>query len=395
MVTSDEIRSAYTNEYFLTDCGGYLEYQRFHGRRLGDERLLAMASIASLRSYGRVLDLGCGRGELTYYFASIGHRVTAVDYSADAIQLTRQTLEGNKSLLPRVELRCEDATRSHLTGEYEIVVAADVIEHLSMQELDRLYAKVAQHLSPTGIFIVHTFPNLWHYRYHYSRMRMQAGSRGEVWPEQPRSAYEQQMHINEQNPRVLRAQLARFFPFVRMWFGTIEDMPGNAVKRYSAREVAAARDIFAVASLRPVDMDAIRVRLQSLPITPVWLRPVRVKAVAPTTAVACGELFELPAQVENRALLPLNGYPPNAFSLSYRWLTRTGEVVEANGLRTPLLPAVGPGSIRRFNVQIAAPRFAGEYRLRLTLVQEWVQWFDELPIGVYCDLPFTVSGPRA
>ena len=391
MNSSSEIRSAYTRDYFLTDCGGYQEYIKFKGRRLADERLVALASVASLRHYGSVLDLGCGRGELAYYFAQMQRPVTAIDYSADAVELAKQTFGQDETFRRYVDLRCEDVTESKLAGEYELAVAADVIEHLSPAELDQMYHNVAQHLSATGLFLVHTFPNVWHYRYHYPRERALAARRGAERPEQPRTPFELQMHINEQNPRQLRRQLAKFFPYVLLWFATTGDMAGSLVRPYRLREMAGARDLFAVAAKRPIDLDRLRSRMRSQPHSPVLLRSVRLKARCPCLVVTRGQEFNLEVEVDNRSPLSLNAYPPNPVNLSYRWLDSRGDTDPRDPLRTPLLPCISPGSRRSLLATVAAPSRSGDYTLRLTLVQEWVRWLDEPQIGLFCSLPVAVT----
>ena len=91
-------------------------------------RSATVAGVASLNTGGRVLDLGCGRGELAYYFAQRGFQVTAIDYSDDAIQLTERTFAGDPQLRSKVDLRCADICKLELSGFYDTVTASDIIE---------------------------------------------------------------------------------------------------------------------------------------------------------------------------------------------------------------------------------------------------------------------------
>src|SRR5581483_5808416 len=75
--SSAAIRATYTSAYYLNDCGGFDSFRENAGRELSDVRLQAIASVTGLKTSGRVLDLGCGRGELAYYFARAGFQVTA------------------------------------------------------------------------------------------------------------------------------------------------------------------------------------------------------------------------------------------------------------------------------------------------------------------------------
>jgi hypothetical protein len=46
---------------------------------------------------------------------------------------------------------------------------------------------------------------------------------------------------------------------------------------------------------------------------------------------------------------------------------------------------------RVFPVRVRAPGDKGRYLLRLTLVQEAVRWFDELPAAIAVDVPVFVG----
>jgi hypothetical protein len=68
-------------------------------------------------------------------------------------------------------------------------------------------------------------------------------------------------------------------------------------------------------------------------------------------------------------------------ALTYRWFDAAGHLVIAEGKRTLLPYDLPPGASARVAQQIVAPQKAGRYRLRLTLVQENVAWFDEMGAG--------------
>ena len=62
-----------------------------------------------------------------------------------------------------------------------------------------------------------------------------------------------------------------------------------------------------------------------------------------------------------------------------------------DGIRTPLVPSIEPGSSQTYEIKIAAPPEPGDYRLRVILVQEGIRWFDELPqTNGFCDLSVSV-----
>jgi hypothetical protein len=84
-------------------------------------------------------------------------------------------------------------------------------------------------------------------------------------------------------------------------------------------------------------------------------------------------------EVTNRTSQRLGSHHPAPIYLSYHWFDADGNVAIFEGLRAPLIPPLAPGSSGIYELKIAAPRDPGEYRLRITLVQEGVRWFDELP----------------
>ena len=53
----------YTKEYFLHACEGYEEFSETQGERLS-RRLSAALAVAAVTPGMKVLDVGCGRGEI-------------------------------------------------------------------------------------------------------------------------------------------------------------------------------------------------------------------------------------------------------------------------------------------------------------------------------------------
>jgi hypothetical protein len=55
-----------------------------------------------------------------------------------------------------------------------------------------------------------------------------------------------------------------------------------------------------------------------------------------------------------------------------------------DGLRTRI-PVAKPGFAVNTSMDLEAPAAQGRFRFRLTLVQEGVRWFDEIPEGAFED----------
>jgi len=386
------LRNTYTSEYYLQDCGGYVQYRENHGKCLEDTRLVGVAAIAGLQAEGRVLDLGCGRGELSHYFAEEGFDVTAVDYSRDAIKLTEESFKGEEHLRRNVDVICADVCTLKLSKKYDLAVAVDLIEHLSPPELEKLYSNVARHLSRNGFLILHTFPNRWYYQYDYARKRKIAASLGAYLPPEPRSRYEQLMHINEQSPRVMKKSLSRHFRHVLLWFAKPEEAAGSLVRRFSNHELCALPDLFAVASHSSFKTEQVIALLQTRPLTDIQPGALSLSAALVSRELKSGSYFQTEVTVRNASKALLSGFLPNPVRICYHWMDCKGsKPVLYEGLRTNLFPALRPGHSRTYRAAVQAPDRPGSYVLRFTLVQEFVRWFDDPPFNLWADLPMQVK----
>jgi hypothetical protein len=73
----------------------------------------------------------------------------------------------------------------------------------------------------------------------------------------------------------------------------------------------------------------------------------------------------------------------------------TQSVAIYDGVRTSIRPPLGPGVTGRLEALVESPSTPGNYALRMTLVQEGVQWFDSAPINVLSDAIISVLSERS
>ena len=385
--SSATLQSSYTKEYYLSDCGGYEAFKRNFGARLEDDRLQAVARLCATAVPGQALDLGCGRGELSLELARLGFGVTAIDYSKDAIEIAREAASRSSKLSAMISLECNGVNEAKLQGPYSVAVAADLIEHMLSLELDRLYERVAACLSRHGLFVVHTYPNLWYYKYEYARRLRLAEKIGAYLPPQPRTRYELLMHINEQSPRVLKRQLSKHFRHVLVWFGTPLTAGDNLQRRFSIQEMRAAPDLFAVASHSPIVVRKLVEALQMDVLPEATAREIKLTVNMFPSRMWAGARHSIAVELKNGATIDLKSVPPRPIHLSYHWLGTNGQYVEFGGERTRLKPDARAGLPTSYEMSIKSPEIPGTYLLRVTLVQESTRWFDQAPIKLYCDLP--------
>jgi 2-polyprenyl-3-methyl-5-hydroxy-6-metoxy-1,4-benzoquinol methylase len=105
---------------------------------------------------GYILDLGCGFGLFTLYYAAQNPnvRVIGIDISSTRIEMAKKSAQ--KLGIRNVEFLCLNATKlSDLSLKFDIVVALDVLHHLPVQDGNKIIEIIYQtKLSNGGSFIL-------------------------------------------------------------------------------------------------------------------------------------------------------------------------------------------------------------------------------------------------
>jgi ubiquinone/menaquinone biosynthesis C-methylase UbiE len=215
--------SEYSTEYFLTECDGHAAFQAGEEAEL-TPRLDALWGYLSPHGSERVLDVGCGRGEMVVQCAKNGIRAVGVDYSSDALGLAQAAIE---EAAPRYAERWRqpDLVQGNCMAlpfpgaSFDRAIMSDIVEHLYPHELERAVLEIRRVLRQGGVLLVHTMPNLSYYRYGYPLYRLVQRLRGHSLPADPRARYRfAHVHVNEQTPRALQNVLSRAgFSYRRVW----------------------------------------------------------------------------------------------------------------------------------------------------------------------------------
>jgi ubiquinone/menaquinone biosynthesis C-methylase UbiE len=188
--------TAYSADYFLTECEGHDEFLHTGGKSL-PRRLSAALELAGDLAGKRTLDLGCGRGEVVRYCLEHGSKAIGLDYSNDALLLAQGIIPPGSTVFIRADVQ----RLPFQNASFDLVFALDLVEHLYLPELDQLLAEVWRVLTPGGRLVVHTMPNIWYYRFGYPLFRLVQRIRGRNLPRDPRSRwrYVKELHVNEQS----------------------------------------------------------------------------------------------------------------------------------------------------------------------------------------------------
>jgi len=241
-------RDIYDEDYYLHGYSGDLESYFDNIEKL-PAPLSRCFDYAAPSPGEKVLDLGCGRGQLSYCCVLKGCIVTAIDYSEDAVNLAlkaREMLPENlraNMLVKRADFKTFDTDE-----KYDVIFMADLLEHLYDWELQILFAKARQLLKPdTGRLIIHTAPNRIWINVIFPLKRILD------WPNTIRKgknfyykrdkySYDTAMHVNEQTTSSVKAHLRNFK--AKVW---CDDGSSNLISLLTKRFAGA--DIWAVAAI--------------------------------------------------------------------------------------------------------------------------------------------------
>ena len=227
----------YDREYFLSDkCEGFDRFREGHG--------LSPLKLAQVRALEpapglRVLDAGCGRGEVLLACARAGAKVAGVDYADAAVEIAGEVL----AEVDGADLRQGEVTALPWPDEsFDRALFADVIEHLEPDQGRAALHELHRVLKPGGRLLVHTSPNLLFLRLAWplARDALRVAGRGDAvrglddWIEASHS-----YHLNEQSLYSLRRSLrAAGFRDARVWIASNVLRGGE---HHLTRELAGSR----------------------------------------------------------------------------------------------------------------------------------------------------------
>jgi SAM-dependent methyltransferase/glycosyltransferase involved in cell wall biosynthesis len=327
-----------------------------------------MAQALALPTDRTILDVGCGSGWLSEYFARLGYDVTGIDISPDLIEIARERVEriayGADHETP---LRCRfivhDAEAPPLAEEFDAVVCYDSLHHFEDERA------VLRNLAA---------------------MTAYGGSLFILEGDRPAEGSETEGELLE----VMRDYGTLESPFSREYLRALLDEFGFAV----VGDYVSVNGLFARDSL-----EGSRLRVEPPEVNYLLCKKVTREAGRPASSmpdtrkpsapaarmtfiegwpreVAQGSLMKATLLVENTGdTLWLVGGAERAGSvmLGVRLLDEAGALVaERHG--TPALPrALAPGETASLKFELRAPHTPGLYTLRLDMVAQHVCWFEE------------------
>ncbi len=134
----------------------YLEWTDFGRSPIHRNRLAVIIDlarqVAPQPASAKLMEIGCGLGNIARPLASLGYQVTATDIHEPSVVLARQ-----RNSFPNLTFSVGDPTTGDLRS-YDILVLTEVLEHVSAYR--DLLQRIARGMRP-GAALILTVPNGW------------------------------------------------------------------------------------------------------------------------------------------------------------------------------------------------------------------------------------------
>lgn len=222
--------SLYDKQYFeATDGARYF----FEGKVA--PKFLRAVRISGLKAGDKVLDVGCGRGDLVFALARFGADVAGLDYSKDALEIARQAIV---RLPPEIQCKIDlmngDAAQLDFPdGTFDYVFMMDIVEHLYPEQLRQCFNECGRVLKNGGSLVVHTSPNRWYNDVGYPFWERPVNKIlnrlfGQNLLDRPiRTDMDHAVHINEQTVVSLKKYLDEAGFCSKIWLGNEYILPAR------------------------------------------------------------------------------------------------------------------------------------------------------------------------
>jgi len=132
-----------------TDFGRVSHWGDYYGRELAPDNPspFAMAVQSELPAGSSIIEIGCGNGRDASFFARLGHSVTAIDLSEEAISLCRKRYPG-------ITFESGRISELHSDRSFDVAYSRFVLHAMPLDEEIATLETTARLLRPSGVFYI-------------------------------------------------------------------------------------------------------------------------------------------------------------------------------------------------------------------------------------------------
>jgi hypothetical protein len=182
-------------------------------------------------------------------------------------------------------------------------------------------------------------------------------------------------------PRHVREERMQYYEQLR---------PGGALGHYYLYENYRVPEVPLPAGAA-VDLTREVIRMERL--TPEEILKISLEVSAVPREIGASEMFWPCARVTNHLDRAICNAPPHPVRLGYHWLEKSArQMVLFEGARSGLFPGTEANDVEQHEMTILAPEQPGEYILQTTMVQEGVNWFEDVRPDILQEFDVSVTG---
>ncbi|MFA5974902.1 MAG: class I SAM-dependent methyltransferase [Elusimicrobiota bacterium] len=112
--------------------------------------------VIGIPKKGKSLEVGCGRGSISSFFAEAGYRVTLFDLSSEVLETAKEIYAKNNHL-NRAEFVAGNALKMPFQDNtFDVVISIGLLEHF--RSMHQLLSEQVRVLKPGGVFIAYVVP---------------------------------------------------------------------------------------------------------------------------------------------------------------------------------------------------------------------------------------------
>ncbi len=106
----------------------------------------------------RVLDVGCGTGRWSFWFAKHGAQVTAIDFSQEMIDRCRERQQelrdsGEPAMADLITFIQQNAWEVNGHGQFDVIYGGGVLQYLDDEQLSEFARQASRALQPEGVIL--------------------------------------------------------------------------------------------------------------------------------------------------------------------------------------------------------------------------------------------------
>jgi len=155
-LNSNDVQDIY-DSYYSNFLDNHIAVREINGFKIHRYSQLIFEYLEKQESKNkRILDFGCGAGNIALALNSIGYHVHGIDFSEHVLKIAKSKSEQIQNKTSEILFNNDDYFS--LDKTYDYILFGDVIEHISKIELEKVFIKATELLSGHGEILINT-PN--------------------------------------------------------------------------------------------------------------------------------------------------------------------------------------------------------------------------------------------